>query len=84
MRCGALRAKPSYRRPARMLLAARLSSRTPWRCGAARANAKKLAADVCVWEFGQVDTEGVQRQYLGLRGICYVELSVECLSQEWS
>ena len=41
------------------------------------ANAEKLAADVCVWEFGGVDHREVPMQHLGLRGICYVELSVE-------
>ncbi len=42
-----------------------------------RDHKEKLAADVCVWEFGGVDHEEVPVQYLGLRGICYVELSVE-------
>ncbi len=36
-----------------------------------------LAADACVWEFGEVDHQETPVQYLGLRGICYVELSVE-------
>jgi acetylornithine deacetylase/succinyl-diaminopimelate desuccinylase-like protein len=36
-----------------------------------------LAADACIWEFGGVDQREVPIQYLGLRGICYVELSVE-------
>ncbi len=35
-----------------------------------------LAADACIWEFGGVDYRGVPLQYLGLRGICYVELTV--------
>ena len=38
---------------------------------------EKLAADACVWEFGGVDHRDIPIQYLGLRGICYVELSVE-------
>lgn len=42
-----------------------------------RDNREKLAADACVWEFGSVDHREVPMQYLGLRGICYVELSVE-------
>jgi acetylornithine deacetylase/succinyl-diaminopimelate desuccinylase-like protein len=42
-----------------------------------RAHRERLAADACVWEFGQVDHREVPVQYLGLRGICYVELSVE-------
>jgi len=40
----------------------------------------KLAADACVWEFGGVDFREVPIQYLGLRGICYVELSVRTAS----
>lgn len=40
-------------------------------------NKDLLAADACIWEFGGVDHRGVPLQYLGLRGICYVELSVE-------
>ena len=41
------------------------------------ANREKLAADACIWEFGGVDHREVPMQYLGLRGICYVELSVK-------
>ena len=37
----------------------------------------RLAADACLWEFGGVDHREVPLQYAGLRGICYVELSVE-------
>jgi acetylornithine deacetylase/succinyl-diaminopimelate desuccinylase-like protein len=43
-------------------------------------NAARLAADGCIWEFGAVDGDGTPVEYLGLRGICYVELSVETLS----
>lgn len=43
---------------------------------------ERLAADACVWEFGGVDQNEVPIQYLGLRGICYVELSVESLSTD--
>jgi acetylornithine deacetylase/succinyl-diaminopimelate desuccinylase-like protein len=39
-------------------------------------NTDLLAADACLWEFGGVDHEGVPIQYAGLRGDCYVELSV--------
>ena len=42
-----------------------------------RENKEKLKADACIWEFGGVDHREVPMQYLGLRGICYVELSVE-------
>ena len=41
------------------------------------ANKEKLSADGCIWEFGGVDHREIPMQYLGLRGICYVELSVE-------
>jgi acetylornithine deacetylase/succinyl-diaminopimelate desuccinylase-like protein len=40
-------------------------------------NKERLQADACIWEFGYVDHRDVPMQYLGLRGICYVELSVE-------
>ncbi len=42
-----------------------------------RENREKLASDACVWEFGTVDHREIPIQYLGMRGICYVELSVE-------
>ena len=45
-------------------------------------NKGKLAADACVWEFGSIDHRGVPTQYLGLRGICYVELWVETASTD--
>jgi acetylornithine deacetylase/succinyl-diaminopimelate desuccinylase-like protein len=38
---------------------------------------EELAADACIWEFGGVDFRDVPMQYLGLRGICYVELIAE-------
>lgn len=41
-----------------------------------------LAADACIWEFGGVDYDGRPRQALGMRGICYVELSVQSLSRD--
>jgi acetylornithine deacetylase/succinyl-diaminopimelate desuccinylase-like protein len=40
-------------------------------------NLERLKADGCIWEFGGVDHTETPVQYLGLRGICYVELSVE-------
>ncbi len=40
-------------------------------------NQEMLAANACIWEFGGVDHRETPMQYLGLRGICYVELSVE-------
>jgi acetylornithine deacetylase/succinyl-diaminopimelate desuccinylase-like protein len=40
-------------------------------------NLGRLKADACIWEFGGVDHEETPLEYLGLRGICYVELSVE-------
>jgi acetylornithine deacetylase/succinyl-diaminopimelate desuccinylase-like protein len=45
-------------------------------------NMDKLKADACIWEFGGVDHRDVPMQYLGLRGICYVELSVESLETD--
>ena len=41
---------------------------------------EKLAADACIWEFGGVDYDGRPSQSLGMRGICYVELSVQTAS----
>ena len=43
-------------------------------------NKDLLAADACIWEFGGVNDHGTPIQYLGLRGICYVELSVQTAS----
>ena len=42
-------------------------------------HAGRLAADGCIWEFGSVNEDGRPVEYLGLRGICYVELSVKTL-----
>ncbi len=42
-----------------------------------RQNTALLKADACIWEFGSVDHRDVPIEHLGLRGICYVELSVE-------
>jgi acetylornithine deacetylase/succinyl-diaminopimelate desuccinylase-like protein len=39
-----------------------------------------LASDACIWEFGSVDHREVPMQYVGMRGICYVELSVQTAS----
>jgi len=47
-----------------------------------RQHKKRLAADACIWEFGGVDHRDVPMQYLGLRGICYVELSVETANSD--
>ncbi len=47
-----------------------------------RQHKDKLKADACIWEFGGVDHRDVPMQYLGLRGICYVELSVESLGTD--
>jgi len=47
-----------------------------------RENMSLLKADACIWEFGGVDHREVPMQYLGLRGICYVELSVESLGTD--
>ena len=45
-------------------------------------HAKKLAADACIWEFGYVDPHDVPQQALGMRGICYVQLDIECLTRD--
>lgn len=45
-----------------------------------RDNAQALAADICLWEFGEMDGGGAPLQYLGFRGVLYVELSVQALS----
>ncbi len=45
--------------------------------GFVREHRARLAGDACLWEFGSVDHREVPQQFAGLRGICYVELSVE-------
>lgn len=45
-------------------------------------NLEKLKADACIWEFGGVDHRDKPLQYLGLRGICYVGLSVTALGTD--
>lgn len=47
-----------------------------------RQNAEKLRADACIWEFGGVNHEGRPVMHLGLRGICYVELSVQTAERD--
>ena len=46
------------------------------------AHRERLQADACIWEFGYVDHRDVPLQYAGLRGICYVELSVRTASTD--
>jgi acetylornithine deacetylase/succinyl-diaminopimelate desuccinylase-like protein len=41
------------------------------------ANREKLAAEVCIWESGGVNHLEIPIQYLGWRGICFVELRVQ-------
>ena len=41
-----------------------------------REHRERLSGDACLWEFGSVDHHDVPMQFAGLRGICYVELSV--------
>ncbi|MBX3004326.1 MAG: M20/M25/M40 family metallo-hydrolase [Anaerolineales bacterium] len=45
-------------------------------------HAEKLAADACIWEFGSVDVHDKPIQYMGMRGICYVEMTVELLKSD--
>ncbi len=40
-------------------------------------NTDMLRGDACLWEFGSVDYEDRPELYLGMRGICYVELRVK-------
>ena len=40
-------------------------------------NTDILKGDACLWEFGSVDYEDRPELYLGMRGICYVELRVK-------
>lgn len=47
-----------------------------------RDNQELLKANACMWEFGGVDHTDTPVQYLGLRGICYVELSIDILSTD--
>ncbi len=42
----------------------------------------KLAADACIWEFGGVDYDGTPQQALGMRGICYIQFSVQTANQD--
>jgi len=41
-----------------------------------------LKADACLWEFGGVDHTDTPQEYLGLRGILYLELSLELLGTD--
>ncbi len=45
-------------------------------------NSRDLEADLCLWEFGEVDGEGLSMQYLGFRGLLYVELSLQTLARD--
>jgi acetylornithine deacetylase/succinyl-diaminopimelate desuccinylase-like protein len=45
-------------------------------------NRAKLAGDACLWEFGDVEFDGVPVQHAGMRGICYVELRVRSASRD--
>lgn len=47
-----------------------------------RENRDRLSADACIWEFGGVDHDDAPVQYLGMRGICYVELEIKTASQD--
>jgi acetylornithine deacetylase/succinyl-diaminopimelate desuccinylase-like protein len=45
-------------------------------------HAHLLKAEACIWESGGVNFRGQPTNVLGMRGICYVELTVECLTQD--
>ena len=40
----------------------------------ARKHSDRLQADGCIWEYGDKDPAGVPQMYLGLKGICVVQL----------
>lgn len=44
------------------------------------AHRDRLAADACVWEFGEVDAGEVPLLHAGMRGICFVELRARTAS----
>ena len=46
------------------------------------AHTELLRADACIWEFGEVDANDLPLQFLGLRGILYVELEVETAKRD--
>ncbi len=43
---------------------------------------EKLTADACIWEFGSVDYDDTPQQALGMRGICYIQFSVQTANQD--
>lgn len=47
-----------------------------------RQHAQWLQADACLWEFGDVDYDGTSIQYLGFRGILYVELAIRTAAMD--
>jgi acetylornithine deacetylase/succinyl-diaminopimelate desuccinylase-like protein len=46
------------------------------------AHREMLAADGCIWESGSRDEQGRQVINLGMKGICYVELRVQGVSED--
>ncbi len=38
-----------------------------------------LGTDLCIWEFGGKDTEGIQNIYLGVKGCLYLELKTDTI-----
>lgn len=48
----------------------------------ARRNADRLRADGCIWEYGDKDAEHRTQVYLGLKGICAVQLHARGLSRD--
>jgi len=43
---------------------------------------QRLAADACIWEAGGVNYQNQLEIYLGMRGICYVDLCVRTASRD--
>jgi acetylornithine deacetylase/succinyl-diaminopimelate desuccinylase-like protein len=46
------------------------------------AHGEKLASDGCIWESGGRDDQGRLDISLGMKGICYLELSVQTVSED--
>jgi len=44
---------------------------------AVRANADRLRADACIWEYGERDQQERMHLVLGMKGICYLQLEAQ-------
>ncbi|MBY8984747.1 MAG: M20/M25/M40 family metallo-hydrolase [Candidatus Lokiarchaeota archaeon] len=41
-----------------------------------------LGTDLCIWEFGDKDTEGIHNIYLGVKGCLYLELKTDTIGMD--